>query len=71
MEALNLLKAVQDKMKDADVLAKTAEKHKREANQVKTNLAVKRQKESVQKVAKGNSSVIVDAAAQCSHCIIF
>ena len=43
--ALNLLKAAQDKMKDADAVAKTAEHHRREANQVRSNLAVKCQKE--------------------------
>ena len=52
MEAMNMLKTAQDKIKQADALAKKAEKQKEEVNQVKANLAAKRQNDAIKKAAK-------------------
>ena len=52
MEAMNMLKAAQEKIKTADALAKKADMQKKEVNLVKTSLANKRQKDSVKKAAR-------------------
>ena len=52
MEAMNMLKAAQEKIKAADALATKADMQKKEVNLVKTSLANKRQKDSIKKAAK-------------------
>ena len=52
MEAMNMLKAAQEKIKAADALAKKADMRKNEVNLVQASLANKRQKDSIKTAAK-------------------
>ncbi len=59
---------MEEKLKEADVLAKKADMHKKEVNKVKANMAAKHQRNSIKKTAKNIcQSLLMQQLVKAAH----